>query len=437
MMRFLTALTLMVFAGIAARAEIDIKSITSPGGIDAWMVQETSIPFVALEFRFEGGSSLDAEGKRGATALMTYTLEEGAGEMDARAFAEQTEALAAQIGFDVSQDQLSISARFLTENRDEAAALLRAALIETRFDQSAIDRVRQQLLSGLQSDAKDPDTINGDTLQALAFPDHPYATHHYGTPESLNALTPQDMFDARDNIIAKDRLFVGAVGDITPEALGELLDTILGDLPETGAPSPGNVGYALNGGVTVVPFDTPQSVIGFSQPGIERHDPDFFPAFLLTEILGGSGFNSRLMQEVREKRGLTYGIGAYLAPMNYGKFMGGWVSTVNARAAQTIEVITQEWERIATEGVTQEELDRIKTYLTGAYPLRFDGNARIARILVGMQMDDLGLDYVNTRNDRVNAVTLEDINRVARELIQPDQLHFVVVGQPDGLESTN
>ncbi|MBT0957958.1 insulinase family protein [Alphaproteobacteria bacterium KMM 3653] len=430
------ALTFICAAGIA-QAEVQIEEITSPGGIDAWMVQEDSIPFTALEIRFEGGASLDAEGKRGATALMTYTLEEGAGEMDARAFAVRTEELAASFRFDIGQDQLSISARFLTENRDEAVALLHAALTETRFDDADIDRVRGQMLSSLASDAKDPDTIAGRVFSEAAFAGHPYASNSDGTEESLNALTREDLIAARDGVIAKDRLFVGAVGDINAEELGEMLDTLFDGIPEVGAPDPGRVDYALEGGITVVPFDTPQSVVSFAQPGITRHDPDFFPAFLLVEIMGGSGFNSRLMQEVREKRGLTYGIGAYLAPMNYSEFLGGYVSTDNARVSQTIDVVKAEWERLATEGVTQEELDRVKTYMTGSYPLRFDGNAQIARIMVGMQMEGLPLDYIATRNDKVNAVTLEEVNALAKELIQPDRLHFVVVGQPEGLESTN
>jgi len=186
----------------------------------------------------------------------------------------------------------------------------------------------------------------------------------------------------------------------------------------------------------VVPFDTPQSVVTFGQEGLERHDPDFFAAYVMNTILGGSGRQSRLMEEVREKRGLTYGVYSYLLPKDYAALYMGRVASANDRVAQAVQVIKDEWVKMAKNGVTAEELEGAKTYLTGAYPLRFDGNGPIANILVAMQMDDLPIDYIATRNDRINAVTLKDIARVAKRLVRPDDLHFVVVGQPEGLEST-
>ena len=175
----------------------------------------------------------------------------------------------------------------------------------------------------------------------------------------------------------------------------------------------------------------------FGHQGIRRDDPDFFAAFVLNQILGGGDRASRLMEEVREKRGLTYGIYTWLVDADYADLLMGQVKSANNRIAEAIEVIRFEWARIAAEGVTAEELEDAQTYLTGAYPLRFDGNARIAGILVGMQMTGLPIDYPATRNDKINAVTLEDIKRVAARLIRPENLHFVVVGQPEGLETTN
>jgi zinc protease len=237
--------------------------------------------------------------------------------------------------------------------------------------------------------------------------------------------------------MARDRLYVGAVGDIGAEELGALLDELLGGLPETGSPLPGEAPFLLPGGVSVVPFDTPQSVALFGHSGIARDDPDFFAAFVANEIFGGSGFQSRLMQEVRVQRGLTYGIGTWLMNMDQSQLVMGQVASANDRMAETIEVVRDAWARIAAEGVTEEELEAAKTYLTGAYPLRFDGNGPIARILVGMQMDGLPADYVNTRNDKINAVTRADIARVVQRIYRPEDLHFVVVGQPAGVEPTN
>ncbi len=436
MIRFLMAFTAAAFFMQPASA-IDIKEVTSPGGITAWLVEEPSIPFTALEIRFKGGASVDREGKRGAINLMTGTIEEGAGDLDATQFAAAREALAASYGFNVHDDALTISAQFLTENREEALALLRKALIEPRFDEAAIDRVRAQVLSGIRSSAQDPATIAQETFMLKAFGDHPYGSAVEGTIDSVTALTRDDIVTAYKDVLALDRIYVGAVGDITAAELGEVLDTLLGDLPETGAPLPQDIDVALDGGQTIVPFTTPQSVAVFGHEGLERDDPDFFAAFVMNQVLGAGGFGSRLMEEVREKRGLTYGVYSYLAPKDYAELMLGQVASSNDRIAQAIEVIRAEWAKLATEGVTEQELEDAKKYLTGAYPLRFDGNSTIANILAGMQMDDLPIDYADTRNDKVNAVTQEDVKRVAARLMQPDALHFVVVGQPDGIENSN
>ncbi len=427
--------TLIAFViALPAWAEIKIEEVTSPGGITAWLVEDHSIPFAALELRFRGGTSLDDSDKRGAVYLMSGLIEEGAGDKDARTYARELESLAASFTYNAGDDSVSISARFLTENRDEVIDLLRTTLLEPRFDEDAVERVKAQILSGLRSDLTDPNDIAGRSFAAMAYGDHPYGSEGKGTLETVAALTRDDVVTAYDSVFAKDRLYVGAVGDITAEELGVLLDTLLLDLPETGKPIPERAEVQIEGGVSVVEFDTPQSVALFSQKGIDRDDPDFFAAFVLNHILGGGGFESRLMQEVREKRGLTYGVYSYLAPKDLASVYLGSVSSSNDRIAEAVEVIRDEWARAASEGVTQKELEDAKTYLTGAYPLRFDGNGRIAGIMVGMQMQGLPIDYIATRNDKVNSVTLDEINRVASELLDPEGLHFTIVGKPEGVD---
>ena len=433
-MRRLIAAALALIIGTSAQAAVDIKTVTSPGGINAWLVEEPSIPFVSLEIRFRGGASLDPEGKRGVVNLMTGLIEEGAGDLSAQDWQSQREALAASFDFRAFDDTLSISAQFLTENKEEALALLREALINPRFDQDAIDRVRSQVLVGIASDEKDPNRIAGAFFDQAAFGDHPYGTSMDGTVESVNGLTRDDIVAAHQTALTRDRIFVGAVGDITQEQLGALLDDLLGDLPAEGPPLPPDVDFGLEGGLTVIDFETPQSVALFGHAGIERDDEDFFAAFILNHVLGAAGFESRLMNEVREKRGLTYGIRTFLVPKFHAEMVLGSVASSNATIAEAIEVTRSEWARMAKEGMTAEELETAKTYITGEYPLRFDGNSEIASILVGMQMTGLPIDYIINRNDFINSVTLEEVNRVASELLQPEDLHFVVVGQPDGLE---
>jgi zinc protease len=429
-------LILSLLCALPAQADMNIQSVTSKGGITAWLVQDSAIPFTALEIQFRGGTGLDAPGKRGAVNLMTALIEEGAGDLDAQGFAAARDAMAASFSFRAYGDSISVSAKFLTEFRDPATDLLHLALTEPRFDSDAVERVRGQVLAGLRADAKDPETLASDTFNKLAFGDHPYGSSGDGTIDSVTALTRDDIVAAHKGALARDRIYVSAAGDISPEDLGTLLDRLFDGLPATGAPLPDRVEWTLSKGVTTVDFPTPLSVVLFGHGGLKRDDPDFFAAFILNEVLGGDRFSARLMTEVREKRGLTYGIGTGLAPMDHAEMWLGQFSSDNDKVAEAIKVVQDQWQRTATEGISAQELADAKTYMTGSYPLRFDSNEAIANILVGMQMENLPIDYAVTRNDKVNAVTSDDIKRVAARLLAPDALHFVVVGQPEGLPPT-
>lgn len=429
------ALFLMALA-TPLRAEIAIQEITSPGGIKAWLVEDHNIPFMALEIRFRGGTSLDQPGKRGAVNLMTATLEEGAGEMDAQGFAAARDGLAAKIGFSASSDEVSVSAQVLTENRVEAMDLLRLALTEPRFDEAAVDRVKGQVLAGLRADAQDPSAIAARLSRERSYGAHPYGSSGDGTIDSVTALTREDVVAAWQGVMTRDRIYVAASGDITGAELGLLLDQLLSGLPETGWPLPPRATLNDAGGVHVESFPGPQSVVLFGHGGIGFDDPDFFAASLLNDILGGGRFSSRLMSEVREKRGLTYGIGTGLSSRDLSEEWRGQFQASNDKVAEAIDVVRAEWAKMAAGEVSEAELSTAKTYMTGAYPLRFDGNGAIANILVGMQMLGLPSDYPKTRNDRVNAVTLKDVKRVAARLMNPDNLFFTVVGQPVGLTSS-
>jgi zinc protease len=435
-MRILYTFIVSFFWAFAALASSDIQEVTTKGGITVWLVEEPSIPFIALEVAFKGGASLDAPDKAGATYLMTGLLEEGSGDMDATEFSRATEELAASFGFDASRDGVSISAQVLKENYKQSLALLKQALMKPAFNTVAFERVKKQVLSIIRSNQTDPGTIAGSTLRELAYPGHPYNQPLEGTIETVKNLTAKDLRAAQKGVFAKDRVYVSVVGDITAAEVGPMIDELLGDLPDTGAPLPEKTKFGAGGGLTVVDFDTPQAVAVWAGQGIARDDPEFFAAYLMNHILGGSGFTARLTQEVREKRGLTYGVYSYLAPYDYVSIIGGSVSSSNDRIKTAIEVIRDEWRKMAENGVTQEELDAAKKYQTGAYPLRFDGNGRIAGLLVGMQTQGFPIDYPKTRNDRINAVTLEEVNKVAKRLLQADALRFVVVGRPEGMVST-
>ncbi|NBB96915.1 MAG: insulinase family protein [Alphaproteobacteria bacterium] len=430
-MRLVIALVLLVASPL--RAEVEITPVTSPGGLDAWLVEEHAIPFVAVDLVFEGGAALDPDDALGATALMAALLDEGAGALDAQGFAIRSEELAARISFDAGRDTVSVSAQFLTETAPEAIALLNTALTRPRFDADAVERVRGQMVASLRRDALDPNRMASRAFAENAYPGHPYARPSDGTPDSVAALTRDDLVRAHTGAIARDRVHIGVAGDIDAATLAPLLDALFKGVPETGAPLPPHATFAAEPGLTQVPFDGPQSVIAFGHRGIARDDPDFLTAFVVNEIIGGGRFGTRLMTELREKRGLTYGVGAFLASGFLGESYQGRLSASNSDVGTVMDLIRAEWAKLARDGVTAEELERIQTYLTGAYPLRFDGNGAIAGMMASMQFQGFGIDYVNTRNDMVAGVTLDDANAMAKRLYQPDALHFVVVGQPEGI----
>lgn len=427
------AACMVVLWSTAVLAATDIKVVKSPGGIEAWLVEESSIPMIAIEIGFVGGSSLDPAGKTGLATLFAGLLEEGAGDLDASAYSARADEIAARFSFSAGRDTLRISARMLTENRDDSIDLLRLALTAPRFDEEPVARVKAQMASQLRSAETDPQEIASRAWFSAAFPDDAYGRNADGELADVASITADDLRAALPRLINKGAIYVGVVGDISAADLAPLLDRLLGDLPAEAPDLPGKASYASTPGIEVVELDIPQSTVLFGQAGILRSDPDFIPAYVMNYMLGGGGFASILYEEVREKRGLAYSAYSYLYPLDRaGVYLGG-AGTANERVAETISVIREVWSKMATDGVTEERLERAKRYLTGAYPLRFDTNAKIAGTLMGLQMEDLGLDYIRTRNDLVEAVTVEDIKRVAAKLLDPDALKFVVVGKPQGL----
>lgn len=422
------------FAPVYAVAANKIQRVISPGGIEAWLVEEHAIPIVAIEVSFEGGAVLDPEGKEGVANLMMGLLEEGAGELDAVGFAQRADEIAARLGFGSGRESVSLSLRSLTENLDQTVDLMRLAIMQPRFDEEPVARVKAQIISSIKSAETDPNSIAGKAFNEMGFPDDPYGRPSDGTIESVTGLTVDDLKAARERLLNVGGAHIGVVGDITAAELAPLLDRLLGDLRNEPVQDLPMTEFKAPPGVTVIDLDVPQSVAVFGHAGILRDDPDFIPAYVLNYVLGGGGFASRLTIEVREKRGLSYSVYSYLSPRDRAGLHLGGVATANASMKDSIAVIKDEWRKMAEEGITAEELDKAKRYLTGAYALRFDSNSKIANILVGVQAAGLPIDYTETRNSLVEAVTLDDIKRVAARIMKPDELSIVVVGRPEGLE---
>ena len=428
-------LALAAFAAPSApAAEIDtmkIKRVISPGGIEAWLVESHDNPLVAMRFAFRGGSSQDPLGKEGLAYFVTAMIDEGAGTFDAIGFQERAQALAMRMNFDASRDVMLGNVQTLTENKDEVFDLLRLALTEPRFDADAIERVRAQILAGLKFDENDPSTVASLAWDRLAFGDHPYGRPIKGTKASIASISREDLKDYVARVFARDKLLISVVGDIDAETLGRTLDKIFGALPaHSTLASVADADPPLGPTREVIEMDVPQSVAQFGHRGIARKDDDFIAAYVLNYIIGGGGFASRLMEEVREKRGLAYSVHSNLFPYQHGAVFIGNVATKNEAVGQSLDVIESELRRLAERGPTAEELESAKSYLTGSYALRFESSSSIANQLLWIQIEDLGIDYVNRRNEQVEAVTLDDIKRVAVRLIEADRLITTIVGKP-------
>ena len=431
------ALSLLFLAFALPAHAIEIKRVVSPGGIEAWLVEDHKVPIVALEWAFEGAGAADPKGKDGLANLAARTLDEGAGPYDSQAFAARLQDNAIALGFDAGRDAFSGSVRTLSDRRDEAFELARLALNEPRFDQEAVERMRAAVLSSLRRDQADPNYVARRLFYATAFPNHPYGDEIRGTLETLPTIGPDDLRTFVKTQFGRDRLLVTAAGDITPDELGRARDHIFGALPaKATVPDVPSVEPKGQGETLVAVRPTAQTVMLMGQPGIKRDDPDWYAASLMNYVLGGGGFGSRLMEEVREKRGLSYGVYSYLISLDHSSLVMAGGNTVNAKAGQALDIMRQEWQRMAEHGLTEQELADAKTYLTGSFPLQFGSTQAIARILLQVRRDRLGIDYLDKRNDLINAVTQEDVKRVAQRLLDSSRLLTVLVGRPEGVTAT-
>ena len=422
--------------GGAARA-IEIERVVSPGGIEAWLVRDSSVPIVSLSFSFKGGAALDPAGREGLADMVSGLLDEGAGALDSQAFQRALEDISASIGFDAGRERFHGTMRTLSRYRDDAFRLLALALTRPRFDAAPVERIRSQLIAGLMRNLENPRHIAGRTWFSTVFPDHPYGRPVAGTIDSVKAIAVDDLRRFVAARLGRDTLIVGAVGDIAADELARRLDQVFGALPAAAGPS--DLPEATLGGagrLIVVRKPIPQSVIVFGQGGVKRHDPDYYAAYVMNYILGGGGFSSRLTEEIREKRGLAYSVYSYLNPLDHGALIMGGLGTQNARVATSLEIVRAEWRRLARDGVSAAELRAAKTYINGSFPLRLDSSGRIAGMLVAIQVNELGIDYLERRSRFIDAVGADDIRRVARRLLDPDRLTVVVVGDPKGLETT-
>jgi len=425
--RIFSALLFALALAPAAHA-VDVKNVAFGKGREVWFVEDHTLPMISMVVSFPAGSGYDPDGKDGLAAFAADMLNEGAGKYDSTAYQTALSDRAVRLGTDTGRDEMVVSLTTLTENAPEAFRLLGLALAHARFDQSAIERVRGQILAGIEQSEEDPGTVAARGFYRAFFRKHPYAHSITGERETVAAIGQADLRAFAQSHWVKSGLKIAVAGDVDQAALKPLLNQAFGALPATvPAPVPpvGDVGAV---GMHVIAMPVPQPNVVFGMVGMLRSDPDFIPAYVANYILGGGGFSSRLTDQVREKRGLTYDIDTGLVPYRRAGLVLGQVASKRESVRQAVQVIRDTMKDFAANGPTDKELADAKTYLTGSWPLAFASDEGIAAQLNVFQNENLPMDYVDTRNDLVNAVTADDVQRAAKRLYNPSKMTVVVAG---------
>jgi zinc protease len=424
-----TALSFTALTALPSQAAAKIQHLVTPGGLEAWFVQDSTVPLIAMEYSFGGGAAQDPKDKSGTANMVASLMDEGAADLDSKTFHERLDRRAIELSYSAQRDNFRGSLRMLKDNRDEAFGLLQLSLTQPRFDVEDVERIRAQILSGLRREISNPNALASRKFLELAFGDHPYGRPSSGSLTSVPTISIDDIKAYKARVIAKDTLKIAVVGDVDADTLAKLLDSTFGalpakadlvDVPEVAVAKPPQKAF--------IALDVPQTVATFGSPGVKRDDPNFMAAYIVTHILGGGTLSSRLYHEVREKRGLVYSVSGSLIWMQHAGLYIGNTATRADRATETVDTVTSEVKRMAEQGPTQQELDEAKSYLKGSQMLALDTSSKLAGALLQYQIDKQPIDYIEKRNAVVDAVTLDQAKAAAKKLWS-DGLITVVVGR--------
>jgi zinc protease len=421
----------------AHASAIHIQEVTSPGGIKAWLVQDDKLPLIAMRLAFRGGVEQDPLDKQGLAELTASLLTEGAGPYDAETFQQKLADQSIELGISAGRDAVLGSLKTLRATRATAFNLLRLALTRPRFDPESVERVRNQQLTHMRLELGSADWQARRALFAAVFRGHPYARRRLGTAQTLAGLTRGDVKAFASEHFARDNLLVAVTGDITPGELAKRLDETFGSLPARARlASIAKAAWPEKPAAILLPREGTQTDMLFALPMLRRNDPDWYAARIVNYILGGGGFASRLMREVRDRQGLTYGIGTALASMDHASILLGEAAADNPKAGRAWDETVRVWRSLYENGVTDDEIDAAKKYLTGSLPLHLTNTGAIAGELLEMQLDDLGRDYLDRRNELIDRVSAGDVRRVIKRWFNPDELTLALAGEPEGVTPT-
>jgi zinc protease len=405
-----------------------VERIVLPNQLVLLVGEEHSLPLVTLRLLMDSGSRRDPGGKEGLANLTAKGLLLGTSTHSVTAFSEALDFMGASLNSRAGRDNTTLGLRVLKRDLDKGFDLFMEAVIQPTFPQEEIQRQVEKTLAAIQSEEDRPGRIAGKAFQRTLFSNNPYGHPVKGTKESLSHITREALLQFHKTYYHPNNAILAVVGDITIEEVRAKLIPRLSQWPMGKIPDEHFTATFTKGPKTVrMARNISQANIILGHKGMSRKNPDYYAATVMNYILGGGGFGSRLFEEIRVKRGLAYSVAS---SFDRGKYPGSFqisLQTKNASAQEAISLVRREMERIRREPVSEEELDKAKKYLIGSFPLRLDTQAKLARFITQVEYHDLGFDYCQKYPSYINAVTGEDVLRVAKSYLDPEKAILVVV----------
>lgn len=427
---------LLVFLGLtlchaaSVHAASAVQYFQGPGGLEVYFVESHANPMVEIRLLARGGSAFDPPEKAGVASLTAWMFNEGGGKMDATTFQERLTFHGISLGATASKDTLSVRLTTLTKQLDEAWSRLSDALLRPRFDEKDFARARAEQSAGIMKGREQPGVQASILLHQKLYPNHPYGHPVSGTLESLQRITTNDIRRFHQNAFHAPSTVLAVAGDMDLARLKALIHRHLSKLDATPSPFPPiPQAKEVTMGQQHLVMDVPQTALSLGTLGVNRHDPDYYAFYVLNQILGGSGLSSRLNEEIREKRGLAYGVYSYSSPLEGGGPFVVGMKTKTASANEALFLIYQEIQRMAKDGVSELELQEVKRYLSGSFPLYLDGLSKLSSIWSTIGFYKRGLDYLEKWPERIHAVTRKDVLRAARRILDLSQFYTVTAGK--------
>jgi len=437
MTRFIAILVLLLFSFESFASSAKIQNVETKLNTNIWLIEDNSLPIISFKIAFRhAGSAYEPIGKSGTSNLLSNMLNKGAGKYSNLELKKILEDNAIYINFTLDKDNLYANLSTLKENKDKAFEILSLMLTKPLFDKKTFIRVKSQALDSVKKKMEKPNYIADLRWIEESFAGHQYGLPTRGYPETIENITIDDLKKFMNEHISLSNAVMSIVGNISKSETTSLFNQYLSKLPvtpveakKTDCPGIAYIRQLPEGRTIHIKKDIPQSVVIFGTNGISYADKDFYAAHIMNYILGGGGFESRLMNEIREKRGLAYSVYSFLTTMSYTSLLKGGLGTRNEKLDEALDVLKAEFKKMQKNGITSDELNSAKSYLTGSFHIHLDSNQKLVDFISFIQLEELGIDFMAKRNNYINKVSLEDVNRVAKRLLNPEDLIITIVGK--------